>query len=82
MKRCETCMAFKSLNLKMDPAKPESPMYGECRARTPVILATFHTPHGCTWQSGWPPTNSGEWCMQYQARIRLEDTKSYGTREA
>jgi hypothetical protein len=43
VKRCETCAAFKASTVPMDASKPDSPLYGECRAKSPQILARYST---------------------------------------
>lgn len=77
---CENCQAFKSSGQPVDAKAPTGAMYGECRKKSPVVLATYNTPTGGTWQAGWPPTNSAEWCLEFRARLAsVSETKSYGT---
>ncbi len=71
---CETCSAFNAL-IPHDPCKPKEPVMGECRASSPKVLATYNTPQGASWQAGWPPVQSNQWCREYRAKMGLVPTE-------
>ena len=61
---CETCNAFQPSDIK----DANGQVMGECRARSPQVLAQYNTPQGGAWQCGWPPTAAGGWCREWEKK--------------
>lgn len=71
MKCCADCDAFKPTQA---PDK-NGMVIGECRARPPKIIIKFKTQDGSSWQAGWPPTKSSDWCREFSLKVGLHSVK-------
>jgi hypothetical protein len=65
MKTCETCNAF----FKGEHQNKDGSWAGECRARPPVIVSSYHNDDGgFAWNGGWIPVRSNGWCREHEEK--------------